>query len=95
MGNIEINQRSFYGSVSHTSEFGGHKWQEHGHFHNHKSANFDRKTGSILEGGSSQNKLHISAGEGSRRATATRYEREQNLVGSNLGSPVAARDSRK
>ena len=70
MGNIEINQRSFYGSVSHTSEFGGHKWQEHGPFHNHKSANFDRKTGSILEGGSSQNKLHISAGEGSRRATA-------------------------
>ena len=86
MGNIEINQRSFYGSVSHTSEFGGHKWQEHGPWSQSKSAIFSNKEGGILQGGSSQHKLSVSGHE-SHHADA--YDGPQ---GGGFPEPTGARD---
>ena len=85
-GDIETNIRHFSGGVNHTSEFGGHKWQEHGPFTNHKSANFNQETGSILLGGLSHNKLNVSASE---THGASEYDGPQ---GGGFPEPTGARD---
>ena len=92
-GNIEINQRNFSGRVTHTGEFGGHPWQEHGPWSQSKSVNFSNQEGGILQGGASHNKLSVSGSEthhadaydGSRRATANPDKFESR-------TPVPARD---